>query len=42
VLRTFSKAWGLAGLRVGYGVAGDAATMGTRPPAAWISGICIE
>lgn len=27
VLRTFSKAWGLAGLRVGYGVAGDAATI---------------
>lgn len=25
VLRTFSKAWGLAGLRVGYGVASDAA-----------------
>lgn len=25
VLRTFSKAWGLAGLRVGYGVACDAA-----------------
>lgn len=24
VLRTFSKAWGLAGLRVGYGVASDA------------------
>lgn len=27
VLRTFSKAWGLAGLRVGYGVAGDASTI---------------
>jgi histidinol-phosphate aminotransferase len=25
VLRTFSKAWGLAGLRVGYGIASDAA-----------------
>ena len=25
VLRTFSKAWGLAGLRVGYGLASDAA-----------------
>lgn len=25
VLRTFSKAWGLAGLRVGYGMAGSAA-----------------
>ena len=25
VLRTFSKAWGLAGLRVGYGLANDAA-----------------
>lgn len=25
VLRTFSKAWGLAGLRVGYGMASDAA-----------------
>lgn len=25
LLRTFSKAWGLAGLRVGYGVASDAA-----------------
>jgi histidinol-phosphate aminotransferase len=24
VLRTFSKAWGLAGLRVGYGIASDA------------------
>ena len=30
VLRTFSKAWGLAGLRVGYGIAGDAAL------AAWV------
>lgn len=28
VLRTFSKAWGLAGLRVGYGIAGDAALVG--------------
>lgn len=28
VLRTFSKAWGLAGLRVGYGIAGDAALSG--------------
>ena len=27
VLRTFSKAWGLAGLRVGYGVASDASTI---------------
>ena len=27
VLRTFSKAWGLAGLRVGYGVASDAAVI---------------
>ncbi len=25
VLRTFSKAWGLAGLRIGYGIASDAA-----------------
>src|SRR5690606_14485254 len=25
LLRTFSKAWGLAGLRVGYGIASDAA-----------------
>ncbi|MEG1455718.1 MAG: aminotransferase class I/II-fold pyridoxal phosphate-dependent enzyme, partial [Comamonas sp.] len=27
VLRTFSKAWGLAGLRVGYGVAGEEQTI---------------
>lgn len=27
VLRTFSKAWGLAGLRVGYGVAGEVQTI---------------
>jgi histidinol-phosphate aminotransferase len=32
VLRTFSKAWGLAGLRVGYGIASDAllAALGDR------------
>jgi histidinol-phosphate aminotransferase len=28
VLRTFSKAWGLAGLRVGYGIASDAELVG--------------
>jgi len=28
ILRTFSKAWGLAGLRVGYGVVGSAALRG--------------
>ncbi|MBK0034049.1 histidinol-phosphate transaminase [Erwinia sp. S43] len=28
VLRTFSKAWGLAGLRVGYGIASDEALAG--------------
>lgn len=28
LLRTFSKAWGLAGLRVGYGLASDAAIIG--------------
>jgi histidinol-phosphate aminotransferase len=32
VLRTFSKAWGLAGLRIGYGIAADAplASIGER------------
>ncbi len=31
VLRTFSKAWGLAGLRVGYGLASDAARLAALP-----------
>ena len=52
VLRTFSKAWGLAGLRAGYGLAGEAdglvtdtpglAVLGRRDDQVKLNGIRVE